>query len=239
MANILISNIASWVTSRLKRSDLSTIATEDAYWCYFTICGAVPFDELMVTSPERPLVMNQTVYDLSDLDLQGIGSVRFNFGGTYRRARRSHVRVYDAMGFISPSRPATYARQGLTIEVNPPPDAGNYTYRIRYWKRPPSNDVNKGDVELITNREWNEIFFYETFYRVLMDIDEYEKAGQLVSPSLYPPSPDMPAGRRKRFHDLGIIPRLWNDMVRTISQREDVDEDFSINPIVRPYSNVR
>jgi hypothetical protein len=47
----------------------------------------------------------------------------------------------------------------------------------------------------------------------------------------------MPGSPRKQtMYQTGIIPRLWNDLLATASNKENVDEDFSINPVIRAYT---
>lgn len=320
----ILDDISNWViTDMLQRSDLQTITRNAVVDIYKLICAAVPFDELMVTSPEFSMITNtdttgQNVQFTLGTDfvlnpaLRAIDNLRISFDSTNkRRLRRSHVRVYDALSISPASRPATYARIGNVIEFNPPPDSTSYTTRFRYWSRPtigvmynitgaswvggtatlnvastagisnsdviqvlgvlpngyntskatitsvvlntsisysttlnvnPGTYVTGGTVNdisnpwntvMVTPPEFDELFKWETLYRVLHYIDRADKAAALMAPT---PFPRQPSPRKQKIFEQGIIPRLWNDMLFTVSQKENVDEDFNINPIVRAYS---
>jgi hypothetical protein len=233
-------DIATWVTSDyLKRSDIQTEANNAAIEVYQTICAKIPFDQLMVTSAELPIVANQMVYDLTSGPtvlapaLRAIASIRMTFSPTNRRRlRRSHVRVYDALSFTTPGQTATYARWGNSIELNPPPQDGTNTFRVRYWSRPTllGTPVN---TTILTPIEWDSLYKWETLYKVLHYLDQQDKAMMLMQPQ---PLPRQATPKKVQMVEVGIIPRLWNDLLTTVSQQENTDEDFSINPVIRAYS---
>lgn len=228
----LIGDIATWVATRLKRQDVAATTIENAKNFYKLLCSAVPFDELETTSAERAMVSGTGSYDLSDLQLNGICSIRLTYGtNQFRRLRRSHPRVYDSLGSVVPGIPATYARWGKAIEVNPTPGSSSYTYRLRYW-RAPAIETTPENTTIILEDPWLELIRYETLYRTYLDYEEFEKANMLVAPMPMPRQ-----GQHARVFEYGIIPKLWNDLLKTIRQRENVDEDFSINPVVRKYTN--
>lgn len=235
-----IAQIASWVTTDvLKRNDLTTAATNAAYYFYKVLIAKIPFDELMQLSAEIPTVAyvnpGDEIYNLASLipPLKSIADIRISFNpNTKRRLRRSHARVYDALSFSVPSRPATYARWGLNIALNPPPNSSSYTFRVRYWGIPTLNDASPGTVTLATPQEWDELMRWETLYRVYNMIGQEQKAASLIQPL----GPHQPSVRRQLMAEVGILPRLWNELLSTISQKENVDEDFGINPVVRAYS---
>lgn len=230
----LIGDIGNWVWRRLNRPDLQDKANENAGSFYLLMCGAVPFEELQITSAERAMISGTASYDISDLSLAGIAVVRLNTGSFTRRLRRSHVRVYDSIGVQSNGIPATYARWGKSLEFNPPPSSSSYTYRLRYWSLPELSTPVE-NTTLVTPITWDELMRYETLYRTYMDIEEFEKAAQLVSPM---PMPRQPSPYKTRTFEYGVIPKLWNDLLKTLNQREHVDEDFGINPVVRRYTHV-
>lgn len=231
-----INDIANWVaTTALKRNDVIQMAQESALNFYRLLCFNVPFDELMTISSEIPVVASQDIYDLSVLvpALKSISDIRITFNSsTKRRLRRSHARVYDALSFSQPSKPATYARWGLKIQINPPPDSSSYTLRYRYWTKP-TIATEPFNTQLATPEEWDELIRWETLYRVLNFVGQEQRAAMLIQPTMLP---RQPAPRRQKMFDVGIIPRLWNELLSTISQKENVDEDFNINPVVRNYS---
>lgn len=86
----------------------------------------------------------------------------------------------------------------------------------------------------VTPEEWDELIRWETLYRVYIALDQIDKAQALVTPQGLPRQQGSP--KKIRVFETGIIPRLWNDLLETVSQKENVDEDFSINPVIRPYS---
>lgn len=232
-----IGDIAQWcVTKMMNRTDLLDLAYEFGKDVYLHICGRVPFEELQVTSAELAFTSGTAAYSLANLvpAVSGIMSVRASYVTSTRRLRRSHVRLYDNLSSVTNGRPHSYARWGNSIEVNPPPDSSSYTYRIRYWCRPPIQ-TELAQTQLITPPEWDELFKWETYYRLLHATGQEEKAMSLMVPTQLPSYPG--ARRKTRSHgDVGIIPRLWNDLLRTYSEREGIDEDFSINPVMRAYT---
>lgn len=238
-----LDNIASWVlTDYLNRANdtsLQTVCRTAAKDIYLMVCAAVPFDELMKTSAELALVAGQQAYDIVTLgitDLRAIANIRLTASSTLkRRLRRSSTRVYDSLSITTSSIPATYARFGTTIELSPPPLSSSYTLRFRYWSRPTLvASPNTHTTTLVTPLEWDELLKYETLFRVLMQTDQYDKAMALMQS--YGQQRQQGAARKTRSFELGMIPRLWNDLLRTVSQAEGTDEDFNINPLMRAYS---
>jgi hypothetical protein len=309
-------DIANWVVGDyLNRSDLLSVAQTASVNFYKMICAKIPFDQLMTTSPELPVVSGTDTYDLTLgttqvwPPLRSIASNRFTFtaGQNSRRLRRSHVRVYDSLTFTQPGLTATYARWGNSLIFNPPPNSSSYTFRLRYWQYPvlgltgiitnaswagsvatitAANTFTNGDTvqvsgvlpagyngvftltsasstqftyalsvnpgtyvvggmandisasvvnvtQLVTPAEWDELMKWETLYRVYMYLDQLDKASALVQPQ---PLPRQASPKKTVMYEVGIIPRLWNDLLTTISQQENVDEDFSINPVIRAYT---
>lgn len=234
-----IGDIASWAAvTKLKRSDKLATAVDAAVAAYLLICAKVPFGALQAKSSEIPMVVGEPTYSFSSLspELNGIMSIRITYGtGQHRRLRRSHVRVYDSLGSVSNGRPATYARFGTGIEVNPPPDSSSYTMRVRYWTRP-TILTDKELTQLLWPTEWDELGRYETLWRLYTDLEMPDKAAMLATPM---PMPRQVSPKKTRQFEAAILPRLWNDLLNTIEERENVDEDFSINPVVRGYTHSR
>lgn len=138
-------DIANWVVGDyLNRSDLLSVAQTAAVNFYKVVCAKIPFDILMTTTAELPVVSGTDTYDLTSgatqvfPALRGIATNRFTFtqGQNSRRLRRSHVRVYDSLTFTQPGNTATYARWGNNLIFNPPPNSSSYTFRLRYWSYP-------------------------------------------------------------------------------------------------------
>ncbi len=240
MSTIL--DIANWVTTTyLKRTDIQSLAIDAAKSAYIVVCSKVPFDQLQTTSSETAVSTSTTTHSLTSFTpaVSGIISLRMTYAtGQVRRIQRSHVRVFDSLNPTRTGRPTHYARWGTGIEFNCLANTTGYTYRLRYWSTPAitlTNDTTIGATTLLTPVEWDELMKWETLYRVYTALDEHEKAAMLVQPM---PMPRQASVKKTIMFEVGIIPRLWNDLLMTTSQREGPDEEFSINPRVRSYTAV-
>lgn len=238
-----IDDIANWAVTKLNRVDLLSDAREAALSFYQLLCHKVPFDSLRDTVTAA-FFTNQANYSINDYvsltelsQVAGICSVQVTANGTSRRLRRSHIRVYDSLGTLTTGIPSIYARWGGYLYFNPTP-ASTYPWQVRYWKAPPITRTGGGigTTILFTPPEWDELLKWETYYRMLIHTDQFEKAQALVNPM---PMPRQAASKKTIMFETAIIPRLWNDLLVTVEQRENVDEDFSMNPMVRAYTNVR
>lgn len=240
-----IDDIANWAAvKKLKRFDLLPNARESALDFYRLLCQKVPFDSLR-TAASLSFTAGIASYDIQAMlaavsypVLAGIASIGVNTGFSRRRLRRSHIRVFDALNILTTGIPSVYARWGGYIGFNPTPSSSSYSFYFHYWTRPEINSVHPELTILQTPPEWDELLKWETYYRMLIDLDQFEKAQQLVAPV------GLMGGQRQRsvkhtiMFETAIIPRLWNDLLQTIDQREGVDEDFSINPTIRRYTRV-
>lgn len=239
MPTTTLADIAVWAANdKMKRYDKFYDALDYAKLAYLSICNKVPFPELQ-TSGTLTTTSGTNFVQTSSLspNLAGIISVRIAFSSSSgRRLRRSHVRVYDALNNVTTTgKPATYARFGTKLELNPVPDAA-YTVTVRYWQTP-TIATEVGDTQLLIPNEWDELLRYETLYRLYIDLEMHDKAaGLMISPI---PVQRMPTPRKVLSMEQAVIPRLWNDLLLTVDRREGWDEDFSINPIVREYSHAR
>lgn len=233
-----LSDIGTTVAmTNLKRPDKVLDAIQAAKKVYLLVCGKVPFDILRTTSAELPIVSGTRTYSFSSLvpSVAGIVSISMTYStGQYRRLRRNNARTFDSLRAAAPGRPYTYARWGGGIELHPTPNSSAYTYRVRYWSYP-TLEQEVGNTLLVTPPEWDELLEWETLYRMYNQLGEMEKAAALVTPM---PIPRQKAPKKTIQFEAAIIPRLWNDLLQTIDQRENVDEDFSINPVVRSYTHV-
>lgn len=236
----------TWVQDMLKRTDLQPQLIKAAYKFYTTLVRYIPFDEFMYTSAEYNVTQRVISYNLIGLDppvwppLDAISSLRMTYGAlnasstSSLRLRRSNTRLYDAISYTnSPSRPSTYARWGTSVEFNPPPDNSSYTFRLRYRGKAVLNNPSPENTIILIDAAWNELINWELLYRAYYMLNMADKAMALIG-SPYPIQPN--PGRKVRVMNSGIIPRLWNDLLATISMKEAPDEDFSINPVVRNYS---
>lgn len=233
-----ITDVATWITTtKLKRTDITTEAVDAVLAFYRVLCGKIPFEALQQKSAEIACVAGTDTYSLASLTpkLNGIMSIRYTASSTRRwRLRRSDSRVYDAITYSTGSDPRTYARFGTSIELSPTPSSSSATFRVRYWSAPTIADV-VGNTVLLTPDEWEELIRWEALWRVYTTLEMHEKAAQLVMPM---PIPRQPSPKRTLMFEYGIIPRLWNDLLQTIRQREAIDEDFGVNPISRSYTHV-
>jgi hypothetical protein len=101
---------------------------------------------------------------------------------------------------------------------------GTLNDQTSYWTYP-----------LVTPESWDELLKWETLYRVYFALGRNdEAAGLMTGGQGFPRQAGSP--RKQRVFETGIIPRLWNDLLETTSQNENVDEDFNINPVIRAYS---
>jgi Putative Ig domain len=243
--NTTIANIAAWVTGDyLNRTDMTTQAQTAALDVYRMVCAKVPFEQLYNVTSEIPFVggasatTSESTYDLSQLvpPLVGIVDIRVTINSnTKRRLRRSSARMYDSLSIIQPGLPSTYARSSAQrITVNPPPNSSAMTFRVRYWARPPEDPTSPTSATVLaTPVEWNPLFKWETAWWVLNMLGQEQRASALVQPMMMP---RQQSPVRQPMMEIGILPRLWNELLQTISERENVDEDFNINPVIRAYS---
>lgn len=242
-----LADAVSWVENDvLKRNDMTSALNAAAVNFYKVLTRKVPFDELMVTSNELLLTSGVSRYVIDTLadsttavmspKLKAIMSCRLTYGPSGSnsvRLRRSAVRLYDSLSYTQPGQTSTYARIGKNIELNPAPNASNWTLRFRYWSIP-TMDATPVNTTIVMDDDWLELIKWEVLYRAYYFLEQPEKAMALVMPSQMPPQRGV--GRRRNMTEVGIIPRLWNDLLSTISAHEGSDEDFSINPVVRAYS---
>lgn len=231
-----LGDIATWAWKRLNRPDKSADAVEAAKDAYLMMCGAVPFDELRTKTAELPLVTTPgATYD-QPADMLGVISIRMTNGNLKRRLRRSTARVYDAISQTPNGPPASYVRFGSKFEFMPEPNSTGMTYRIRYWKRPPINDGDNPPMDatvILVPEEWGILLKWETLFNLMNFVGLEDKAAMLVMPMPYP---KQPYTAKMRMLEAGIIPRLWNDLCRTIDQREAIDEDFGMTVLSRRFT---
>ena len=89
---------------------------------------------------------------------------------------------------------------------------------------------------LVTPPEWDELVEWETLYRLYFFADRGNDALALMAPAQMPRQAWV---KKTTSYEMGIIPRLWNDLLQTSQMREGVDEEFSINPRYRQFTNTR
>ncbi len=238
-----IDTVATWcTTTMLKRSDLTAEARLLALEVYLLVCHKIPFEALQRKSAELALIAGTDSYDLLGTgptqlvpSAAGLMSVRYTAAGGTRkwRLKRSHTRLYDAVAYTSSNDSRTYARFGNSIELNPAPPSSSATMRIRYWTNP-TIDATPHNTVLLIPDAWHALLQWETLYRLYFITGQEDKAGQLIMPM---PMPRQLQPKRTQMFEVGIIPRLWNDLLGTINMKEAVDEDFGVNPISRPYTS--
>ncbi len=235
-----LQNIAERVALKIVRrygDDTLEFAVTAAVEAYYSMCSKVQFEAIQTTGSEISTVADQAEYDLSALDppVAGIVNVRYTqASGVKRRLKRSSTKVFDGVSSItSTPSPYLYAHWGESIELFQPPNSANDTFRLRYWSMPSISTTNPGAHVVDIAKEWHELLLYETLFRVYHFLETPEKAMALMAPAIMP---RQGSPKKVRSFEMGIIPRLWNDLLATRAEREHSDEDFSINPVVRRYT---
>lgn len=244
-SNRTLGDIAEFVTENiLHDNELHDTALEFAKRVYLTYCGKVPFNELQSISGDIATVASQQAYTLDDAlddglsNLAGIVSIQLSVSSTQKRKlRRSHQRLFEMIGTSNEGQPAVYTRWNNVIRFLPIPDSASYTFRLIYWSYPELDEDNLADTLVVTPQEWDELFEWETLYRMYNGpLDQPDRAMALVQPSMLP---RQASPTKVHSYDLGIIPRLRNELLQTVQGREAIDEEFSVNPIRRSYTNTR
>ena len=229
-----LGDIVDWlVKDKLNRRDLTSVVTGLAKDAMLSICAKIPFDELSTIGSEIPCVYNQQYLDLASLNLAGIISLRLTdpSTGIAVRLKRSAFRAFDQMQILA-GKPYQYARVGKKIYFNRlPPSSPAYTVRPYYWSQATLSAVVT-DTALPWPVEWDELLKYETLYRLYLFLEQHDRAMALIQSS---PLPRQSAPTKVRIVEMGFLPRLWNDLLRTTSAKEGIDEDFSINPYIQTY----
>lgn len=235
-----IGQIATWACGKVDRPDKMGKACEEAVALVRLITGKIPFDSLCVKTAELPVVAGTREYSLASLDpeLEGIMSIRFSYSTTSSiRLRKTNGRALDAKPRGAPNgRTYQYARFGGALEFDPTPNSSSYTYRIRYWKK---HDISEdgtpiySDTELLTPPAWDELFKWELLYRMYYELDRPQDAMLLMAPTAMPRQYEK---KKTYVQEIGIIPRLWNELLLTVDRREAIDDDFGMSPIIRRYS---
>jgi hypothetical protein len=225
----------------LKRTDMTTTINRMIRDSHRAITTKVPFDELQTGPFTIDCVADQQSYNLATLlsagaqpALAGIMNIRIEYSSTeVLRLKRDHVRTFDQMRVPISARPVKYARFGTKIELWPPPSSSTYDLKMRYWAKP-AEDATLANTTLAVPNEWLELVKWDAMWRLYTLLNRPADAIALVMPAQIP---NYPGPKKRDMTELGIIPRLWNDLLMTISQRENVDEDFSINPVMRQYTH--
>lgn len=219
-------------TFYLRRADMPTTLTKFILNFYRVLCQKIPFEGLQASAT---LALTQDVrsYDLASSlpDLQGIVAIRANFTTTNTvRLNRTNIQQLE-QGLVSISgKPSRYARWGSVISLDPAPDSSTYTLGVRYWKKPTISNPT-GNTTLVVPDAWLELIEWEAYYRSLLILNRSEEAMGLIMPNI---QPKMPSPSKNIQREIGIIPRLWNELLSTIEEREFIDENFGINPVRHP-----
>ena len=228
-----IGDIADQIAEHLGRNDQLAFTTKAVWNVYQQICARIPFNELQATSAPItvPTLAPSLNYEAAGVtDLAGIYSITLTDGSIIARIYKAKggVRDFDAINrMITGGRPARYARWGAkTIEFD---KIGNGTAQVtlRYWQRPQAHTDGVEKTILVTPANWDELFFWEGLYRVLYKLQRIEEAQTLMTGRMIPSAPEM---RKNYIGTVGIIPRLWNDVLLTVDQQEGPDDNYGIMP---------
>lgn len=230
-----LGDVQTWVgTQKLKRTDINSVILDFAQEAYFTICSTVPFPNLEKRTSELPIVADDDFLDISTVaDLCGIMSVMLlKAGERMRRLTQRNGRFMDSLVRKRAGHPALYCRWGEKLEFDSAPSASDLTIILRYWAYPTlASPV--GNTTLVFPPEWLELLKWETLYRTYMFLENWNAAQQLIMPAMLP---RYPATKKIRTQEVGIIPRLWNDLLSSATGKDAYDSDYSINPIRRNYT---
>lgn len=233
-----IGDIASIVANDILVRPDATIgfAQTAAIQAYRTLCNKIPFPELLVRSDEIAVTAGTPTLDLttnlSNYEVAGIISIRYTVDSTHKyRLIRDDARNHEWYTFQSNGQPRLYSRINEdTIEFNIPPSSSSHTVRVYFWRKPVISTTDPAAHTLLIPVEWEELLVWETLYRTYHFLQEFDKAHALMVPSMVPPGPST----NKRFaKDMGIIPRCWNDLLKTLNWREAIDEDWGMQPVRR------
>lgn len=236
-----ISDIVSWVEGVIARTDLTTQIIDFACEVYLLVNQKIPFEHLQAKSDPIPTGAGVADYNLdfttsgisATAAVAGIISIRYTQGTRAWRLKRSHVRQFDAIQYQTGVHPRSYARFATSIELMPAPPDTTGSFVVRYWNEQEIVNPTKENTIIETPEAWDALLRWETLFRTYYLIGQEDKAGLLVMPM---PMPRQMSPKRTSMFEVGIIPRLWNDLLTTFNMREAVDEDFNINPIYRAYT---
>lgn len=213
---------------------------------YLSICGKVCFPELQAQSGSISVTADSPTVSISALYVAGILTVRYHddSADTYRTLKRTSVEAIDMIPQRRSGVPAQFARgaSGTTLELNPLPDDSADSIVVRYWRKPPIADPNDFDEleahQLLIPLDWEELLQWETLYRLYhyeSSAESLQRAMMLVAPSQLPA---MGSTKKITSREVGIIPRLWNDLLQTLDQREAPQMDYPLAPRVRAYTRM-
>lgn len=210
-----------------------TFALKAAVRAYRTICNKIPFPELMVRSDEIALTAGTETLNLTtaltDYEVAGIVSIRYTASSTNKfRMTRDDAKNHEWYTYQTNGTPSCYARVDKdTIEFNVAPSSSSHAIRVYFWRKPVISVTDPAEHELLIPVEWEELLEWETLYRCYYYLQEFDKANALMMPSMVPGgySPG-----KKHVQEMGIIPRLWNDLLSTLNWRESIDEDWGMQP---------
>lgn len=193
---------------------------------YTEFAWGYPFEELestidMVTSAPGP-------YDY-DPTMRAVKTIALNLNATgnpandsWRRLWRRNIRNIDRYS-RGRSSPAVYCSFAKQIHIRPVPDKP-YPMKWRVWLKPPApEDGNVQDTELMVPDDWLEIVDYGAKMRGFADLLERDKAREIYI-LLY--------GDPNRKDAPGLIKQKM-----LLKQAEAEDDNYSIQPRVRRYSN--
>lgn len=240
MPLVTLGDVASRVCKDLLHDNaLFDVALDHAREIYVRYASSIPFNSLRKRTTGLAVQSDVAEYSLDawQTDVAGITSLRINFSSTNgRRLIKKHPREFDQFSAVGTSRPSIYYRWGDDITLYPTPNSAAYTLDLRYWAYPTIDEANLKDHELQTPREWASLYMWETYYELLNGVmDQPDKAMLLMAPSMVP---SYPSTRTIRSHgDTGIIPRLLNSLLKTVDQRDYVDDQYSIKPIQMSYTH--
>lgn len=214
--------------------DIVEPATKQCWKAYQMIVLKVPFDDLREKSDELAIATSTNVLDVSALNIAGISWVRVTSpDGQKRLIDKLTVRHFDGIqDQESTGGPTAWARWNANqIEFDQYSTTSGWTAMLRYWRRPIAASDGIAATELEMPSEWEDLLFFETLYRVALLMKDYDLATNLITPM---PMPRQPSPTKTRTFEIGIIPKLWNDLLRTVEDRESLTSNLATRPMIRP-----
>jgi hypothetical protein len=219
-------------------------AARDAY---LFICGKVPFPELQAKSSAITVTEDDEEVDISSLKVAGILSVRYydDSADKWKRLHPDTVDNYDHIPVRRSGVPSTFARgtSGTTIEFDNLPDDGADSIVIRYWRMPAITDPNDmaelASHTLVIPVDWEQLLRWEALYALYHYENSEESLRKAQMLVMKGPFPRMGTTKKQISYEIGIIPRLWNDLLETLKTREGHMMDYPVAPAnTRPYTHI-
>lgn len=226
-----LQDMMTMVGDHFDRDDIARKIARNIIFVYRTIAAKVQWDELMEREEFTIGPLSTTIS--MDLAANRIGAIQWvtltDSAGNRRKLTRSISKAFDSRQTLRPGIPSQYSRFNNTMEFDATP-LEDLTVTIAYAKRLAIDVMNPENVELELPEEWEELVFWESVSRTALDLKEFELHMMLNQGSMLP---DQAGVHSNTIRHMGIIPRLWNDLLSTTSANEFTDAVGQIAPARR------